>query len=664
MMMKSPSDLAGVIKVVFEEAIELGFGAVACDLVIFDKVSRGANFWISGDLNQEVIQLYVPEMKLKHYQEGLEAWKRRRKIRAVELKGRSLTAYMNRFITVFPKEKKFLKVVQHLRQLKSIHHTEAYMKFGFFRVAGDRFLNRDEEKILKRFALVFEQTYTRFLDLQKAEQQAREAQMEATLERIRAASMAMQHSDELPKVALQFLTQLELLDVPIIGSTINIVNEEKQTAISYFADNTKKNDPQLLSTIEFKIKNYELPQKVTREIYKGVNEFTIEAKGKQITKWIEWIKETLSVERAARLEKSGFKKMFFHSIQIYNSSSLTLSSLLPLSAEHWTTLRRMANTFVLSYQRFLDLQKAETQAREARIEASLERVRARAMAMHKSDEFQEVAQVMMNELRHLEVGEEFSRTYIGLVDEEKGDLEMWATPLIGNKILPPFRFSLLINEEWRSFYESYRDTKKEERKLHHFTIPYEGDSRAFLFEFAVETGLATSEEIQLLEETDHDIWYDNIAWFGYGQIVCAGLRTLSEHEFEILQLFSKVFEQTYTRFLDLQKAEAQAREAEIEAALEKMRARTMVMEKSQDLQQIATDLFHILLDLGFEQVVSGGFLLPNEEEGIQKCWFSDDDELLKVFDLPYSGDPVLDERIPCWQNQIPFLEQTLSPKKA
>ena len=43
----------------------------------------------------------------------------------------------------------------------------------------------DAHDIFKRFATVFEQTYTRFLDLQKAEAQAREAQIEAALERVR-----------------------------------------------------------------------------------------------------------------------------------------------------------------------------------------------------------------------------------------------------------------------------------------------------------------------------------------------------------------------------------------------------------------------------------------------------------------------------------------------
>ena len=60
----------------------------------------------------------------------------------------------------------------------------------------------DENEILKRLAKVFEQTYTRFLDLQKAEEQAREAQIEVSLERVRAKTMAMHSSDKLREVML------------------------------------------------------------------------------------------------------------------------------------------------------------------------------------------------------------------------------------------------------------------------------------------------------------------------------------------------------------------------------------------------------------------------------------------------------------------------------
>jgi hypothetical protein len=46
----------------------------------------------------------------------------------------------------------------------------------------------DKRKVLKRFTAVFSLTFRRFLDLKQAEAQAREAQIEAALERVRATN--------------------------------------------------------------------------------------------------------------------------------------------------------------------------------------------------------------------------------------------------------------------------------------------------------------------------------------------------------------------------------------------------------------------------------------------------------------------------------------------
>ena len=60
--------------------------------------------------------------------------------------------------------------------------------------------SEEDIAILKRFAKVFEQSYVRFLDLQKAEAQARESQIELGIGKSKGKSMAMQHSDELKEL--------------------------------------------------------------------------------------------------------------------------------------------------------------------------------------------------------------------------------------------------------------------------------------------------------------------------------------------------------------------------------------------------------------------------------------------------------------------------------
>ena len=72
---------------------------------------------------------------------------------------------------------------------------------------------------------------------------------------------------------------------------------------------------------------------------------------------------------------------------------------------------------------------------------------------------------------------------------------------------------------------------------------------------------------------------------------------LAPKPWDIFKRFGKVFEQTYTRFLDLQKAEAQAREAQIEAALERVRSRSMGMQKSEELRDVIQVIYEQLVQL-------------------------------------------------------------------
>ena len=76
---------------------------------------------------------------------------------------------------------------------------------------------------------------------------------------------------------------------------------------------------------------------------------------------------------------------------------------------------------------------------------------------------------------------------------------------------------------------------------------------------------------------------------------------------DIFKRFGKVFEQTYTRFLDLQKAEAQTREAQIEAALERVRSKTMAMHKSHDVGDTVVTMFDELVKLGVKTNRCGDF---------------------------------------------------------
>ena len=99
--------------------------------------------------------------------------------------------------------------------------------------------------------------------------------------------------------------------------------------------------------------------------------------------------------------------------------------------------------FDLTYKRFLDLQKAEANAREAQIEAALERVRSRTMAMHKSDELSETAVVLFKQLS--ELGNDPDRFSIGIIDEEANVMNVYATDQEGSQV--NIRFKARMDEK-------------------------------------------------------------------------------------------------------------------------------------------------------------------------------------------------------------------------
>jgi len=70
-------------------------------------------------------------------------------------------------------------------------------------------------------------------------------------------------------------------------------------------------------------------------------------------------------------------------------------------AEDLEILARFAKVFDLAHKRFEDLRNSENQLREAKIVASLERIRAEMMAMHKSTELREVISSIFIQLQDL-----------------------------------------------------------------------------------------------------------------------------------------------------------------------------------------------------------------------------------------------------------------------
>ena len=129
----------------------------------------------------------------------------------------------------------------------------------------------------------------------------------------------------------------------------------------------------------------------------------------------------------------------------------------------------------------------------------------------------------------------------------------------------------------------------------------------------------------------------------------------------MLSRFSDVFGQTYRRYLDLQKAEEQAKEAQIEAALEKVRARTMAMQASDELQEAANLLFLEIQNLGINAWSAGYNILSNDKTK-SVCWMSSEGELQDPFPLYFTKEASFIEMGTFLKSEADFFVQELEGK--
>jgi signal transduction histidine kinase len=112
--------------------------------------------------------------------------------------------------------------------------------------------------------------------------------------------------------------------------------------------------------------------------------------------------------------------------------------------------------------------------------------------------------------------------------------------------------------------------------------------------------------------------------FSNGYMGAASPGDISSESWDLLQRATSVFSLAYTRFSDLQLAEAQAREAQIETALERVRSRTLAMQKSDELAETAAVLFKQLILLGIEP--NRLYInIEKDETGEAEFWITDED---------------------------------------
>ncbi|QIA09644.1 ATP-binding protein [Draconibacterium halophilum] len=288
--------------------------------------------------------------------------------------------------------------------------------------------------------------------------------------------------------------------------------------------------------------------------------------------------------------------------------------------------------------------------RELKIEKAFEKVRAHAMSMRLSSDLQKIVNIVAQELNNMnlditgvfmvinndEIDKQF--TFWGSTGVAEIYMKKAAIPFLDRPIYRVLAEATTKGEHF--FTEEYTREEKNEFFEHLFKFPPYSSSTPEWKEqvFSREGGYTRSVSVS------HYTSIFVVNHFG---------RRLSDADNKILRRFGKVFEQSYTRFLDIQKAEALAREAIKQASADRVRGEIASMRTSEDLNRITPIIWRELETLEVPFIRCGVFIIDNENEKIQAYLTTPDGKSLAALNLAFDTNYLTNNAIKYWkENQI------------
>jgi signal transduction histidine kinase len=640
MAMHSSKDISDATAIVFNELSKLGIEMDRCGIATYNDTPI-MEVWstplspedkqvidvVNGDLDYRFNSLLV---------EVHEAWENGQDFFSRTYEGDEVKEYYTHLLEApdyhFPVADEYPE--KHVANM-------CYFKQGFIFIWTQFELTEEVKELLKRFTKEFSRTYTRYLDLKKAEAQAREAQVEASLERVRAKAMAMRSSKDISGAVAVVFNELTRLGIELERCGIGIFNETP--VMELWSTPLSQKNRQVVKVITGKINSNFHP--MTQESYRAWKDkkdfFSYELKGDEVKKYYELLEKEPGY---------NFPKVTnYAERQILNSFNVDEGGIFVYSKdklpdETKQIISRFSKVFSLTYKRYIDIINAENQAREAQIEASLERVRAKAMAMHSSKDISDATAIVFDELTRL--GIEMERCGIVILDETPV-MEVWSTRLSpeNKKVIDVIngKINSDIHVLLQEVYKAWIDKKE------FFAYKLVGDEvQKYYDKLEKQPGYHFPK---IANYPDQQI--ANSFYFNEGFVFAYTLNHLSDNDKKVFQRFTNVFSLTYRRYQDLIIAEAQAREAIKQASLNRVRGEIASMRNAEDLKRITPVIWRELKELEVPFIRCGVFIIDEENKKTRAYLSTPAGKALAVLNLKVDENKLTKNTVDYWRkNQV------------
>ncbi|MBT4141290.1 MAG: response regulator, partial [Candidatus Latescibacteria bacterium] len=407
--------------------------------------------------------------------------------------------------------------------------------------------------VIARFTAAFEFAYTRFLELQEKEDQNRELKVQNALERVRSRALGMQESSELDEVCAVLFEALGELSFDTFWCVIGLIDEPGDLFTISAQVAGAQELIQSVASLRASVEASATSRTIVDAWRRKDTAYTLEVIGEAVSEHLEFWEPVLQEKNP----DYQFPKAFAEADKIYQFGSLFQYGLIEIGTpqavgqEEQDVLKRFTDGFEFAYSRFLELKEKEDQARAADRRAAVDRVRAEATAMEKTEDIADVVKALWDGL--VGQGFVFSTLVFRVEDEQEQELQMYLATLEGAGGLA-FPESNLLSRGMLVGVNLYRST-----------MPLGPETLARQMERGVYSGMSEQVNVDaqalwgfefpasVLKNTQR-----LVVPFAYGQIsVVREIDPFSEADIERVEPFADASSLGFTRYFDFRRLEGQ-----------------------------------------------------------------------------------------------------------